>query len=529
MPGLGWFRAMPAAALLFRRRLCDHCGMPPIRHIAALVLVAALLAAGCGRDDPGADAQAVQSVLRRGNGGDPGSLDPALAQDEHAFNVLADLYEGLVIYGPDGALLPGVAERWTVSDDGLVYRFELRPDARWSNGEAVTAGHFVHALERAQAAETAAPLSFLLNPVDTVLAEDNATLVIRLEAPASHFLAVLAMAIALPVWPELEPDAFNDPARLVSNGAYLLESWRPGELLRLRRNPQFHDATDAAPEAVEYYPISDPAAELTRYRAGELDLTATVPPASLDALLRDRPGELVIAPRLAVYYLALDMGEAPLDEAGLRQALSMAIDRETLTRIIGRGEQPAYGFVPDGIAGYTPARHAWAALAAEERLAEARRLFAAGGHDESLSLTLMYDTGDIHEQVALAVAAMWKDAFGIGTRLDKREWKYFLDSRALRGDWDAMRFAWTGDFAHPATFLDLFMSNNPMNLPGYDNPQYDRYLETGDFSRAEALLLEEHPVIPLYFYVSKHLVSPAVHGFHSNPLDLHPSRFVSLR
>jgi ABC-type oligopeptide transport system substrate-binding subunit len=124
---------------------------------------------------------------------------------------------------------------------------------------------------------------------------------------------------------------------------------------------------------------------------------------------------------------------------------------------------------------------------------------------------------------------MWKDAFGIETRLDKREWKYFLDSRALRGDWDAMRFAWTGDFAHPATFLDLFMSGNPMNLPGYDNSQYDQYLQSGEFTRAEALLLDEHPVIPLYFYVSKHLVSPAVHGFQPNPLDLHPSRFVSLR
>jgi len=337
------------------------------------------------------------------------------------------------------------------------------------------------------------------------------------------------MPIAAPVWPGTGGEGFRDPERLVTNGPFVLEAWRPGEILKLRRNPEFRASDEVRLDAVEYYPIADPATELTRYRAGELHLTATVPPASLAQLQAERTAELRIAPRLAVYYLALDLGAAPLDEPDLRLALSMAVDREALVRVIGRGEQPAYGFVPEGIAGYRPARHDWAALAAAERVEAARQAYAATGRGPGLELTLLYDAGDIHERVALAVAAMWKDSLGVETRLEKREWKYFLDSRDQREDWDVMRFAWTGDYAHPGTFLDLFMSNNPMNLPGYRRVEYDELVRAGEFAAAEALMLGDYPVIPLYFYVSKHLVSPAVRGFAANSLDLHPSRFLSLQ
>jgi len=502
------------------RGMCDHCPMIAPRLIALLAMLALLPMGGCGRE-PGSDAPAPAKVLRRGNGGDPGSLDPALAHDEHAFNVLADLYEGLVVLGPGGTIRPGVAESWEISDDGLVYTFRLRDDARWSNGERVTAGHFVHAFERVAAAETAAPLSFLLEPVAAVDATDDHTFVIALASPAPHFLSVLTMSIAMPAWP-------GEAKQTVSNGPFVLDTWRPGEILRLRRNPDFHAADTIALDLVEYYPIADPATEFTRYRAGELDVTATVPPASLDRIREERPAELRIAPRLAVYYLALDLTEAPFDDVGLRHALSMAVDRDTLTRIIGRGEQPAFGFVPGGIAGYVPARYAWADMSHQDRIDEARRLFADAGYDRSLRLTLMYDVGDIHEQVALAIGSMWRDVFGIEVDLDKREWQYFLDSRSKRGEWDLMRFAWTGDYSYPTAFLELFLSGNPMNLPGYANPAFDRLVGQGRFAEAEALMLADYPVIPLYFYVSKHLVSPAVRGFEDNPLDIHPSRYLSL-
>ena len=456
--------------------------------------------AGCGAPEDNAQ------VLRRGNGGDPGTLDPALAQDEHAFNVLTDLYEGLVAYGPDGSIRPGAAERWEVSEDGRLYTFFLREDARWSNGTPLRADDFVRSLTRARAEDMAAPLGFLLDPVAELHAQGETTLVIRLDAPAPHFLSVLAMPVAMPVWPGSE-------AGEVSNGAFMLESWRVGELLRIVRNPNYYDNDSVAPDVVEYYPINDPATELLRYRAGELDITMTVPPARLAELRRDRAAELRIAPRLAVYYLALDLTEPPLDDPALREALSRAIDREALVELLGRGEKPAYGFVPDGLAAYEPARYAWQG--------------SAPGPAQAPSITLLYDTGDVHEKIALAVASMWRDALGIDVELEKREWKYFLASREQREDWDVMRFAWTGDYAHPTTFLDLFRSDSVMNLPAYRSAEFDRLMENGEYAAAEALLLADYPVIPLYFYVSKHLVSPVVQGFESNPLDIHPSRFLA--
>ena len=463
-----------------------------------LAIVATSLLVGCG--DPDDDSR----VLRRGNGGDPGSLDPSLAADEHAFNVLADLYEGLVVHGADGSIQPGVAEHWEISGDGLTYTFHLRDDARWSNGEAVVADHFTHAFLRVITTSSTSPLGFLLDPVKRFKAPDDRTLIVALRSPSPHFLAVLAMSIAMPVWP-------GDETGSVTNGPYVLESWRPGELLRVRRNPHYREP--AAYDAVEFYPIADPATELARYRAGELDITATVPPASLDRLREERPDELVLAPKLAVYYLALDLSEPALADPLLREALSRVIDREALVNVLGRGEQAAYGFVPDGITGYEPARYEW------------------DGQIEEISdppaITLLYDTGDVHEKIALAVASMWQKKLGIDVTLEKREWKYFLESRDRRQDWDVMRFAWTGDYAHPTAFLDMFVSDNPMNLPAYRNPEYDRLVAAGDYGRAEAVLLADYPVIPLYFYVSKHLVSPALHGYVSNPLDIHPSRFLS--
>ena len=472
----------------------------PRTNLTVLVL-AAFLAAACSAPDDEA------TVLRRGNGGDPGSLDPALAQDEHAFNVLADLYEGLVIHGPDGSIRPGAATRWEISEDGLTYTFHLRPDALWSNGLPVTAAHFVHAFDRVADPATAAPLSFLLDPIKSAEAVDDLTLAVTLNSPTPHMLSVLAMSIALPSWPGGEVGA-------VTNGPFVLDYWRPGELLRVVRNPNYHSAESIGIDAVEFYPIADPATELTRYRAGELDLTATVPPASLSRLREERPEELHIAPRLAVYYLALDTTEPPFDDPAIREALSQAIDRQALVEVLGRGEQPALGFVPDGLEGYEPARYDWQDGAAVL--------------DEPLSITYLYDTGDVHETIALAVASMWRDKLGIDVQIEKREWKYFLASRDERDQWDVMRFAWTGDYAHPSTFLDLFLSGSEMNLPAWSNAEFDRRMSSGAYAEAEAMMLAEYPVIPLYFYVSKHLVSPAVAGFVNNPLDLHPSRFLSL-
>jgi ABC-type oligopeptide transport system substrate-binding subunit len=525
----------------------------------ALIVSACLTATACGdRSSSGRAAtdQNEQRVLRRGNGGDPETLDPARAEDEHAFNILADIYEGLLIDGGDGTLQPGVAERWSISNDGTTYTFELREDARWSNHEPVIAEHFIIAFRRVLTPETVSAYSFLLLPLQNaqaildgrlpaeslgVEAVDDHTLVIHLEAPTPSMLAVLAMPIALPVWPEslLDPHAFRDPDKFVGNGPFVLDEWSPIDRISVRRNPAFHDAASIGLDRVDYFPIEDPMTEMNRYRAGELDITATVPPEHIKALQESHLDELRITPRLAVYYIAFDLSEPPFDAVALRQALSMAVDREVLVAAIGRGERPAYGFVPDGVSSYKSARYGWQSLSAGERHAEARRLLALASWG-SASLKLIYDVGDIHEKIAIAVSSMWRDVLGIEVMLEKREWQYFLATREQRQEWQMMRFAWTGDYNHPSTFTDLLTTNNPQNLPAYSNSHYDELLSRAAvtldnseqlqlYARAELMMLRDYPLIPLYFYVSKHLVAPTVLGFQSNPLDRHPSRFLRLR
>jgi len=290
-----------------------------------------------------------------------------------------------------------------------------------------------------------------------------------------------------------------------------------------------------------YFPTDDPNAELSRYRAGELDMTATVPTASILKLKESRSDELRISPSLALYYLAFDLTEHPLDNSKLRQALSMAIDRRALVELLGRGEQAAYGIVPPGVAGHEPAGYAWQSLPDSDREARAQSHYAEAGYsaDNPLELKLTYDAGDIHEKVALAVSAMWNVVLGAEIVLETKEWKYFLATRDDRVAWQVMRFAWFGDYNDATTFTDIFRANSPQNLPAYENAEYERLLDAAVLAdsnesrvqlmtSAERRLLEDYPLVPLYFFVSKHLVSPQVENFEASVLDRHPSQFLEL-
>jgi len=521
-------------------------------YLLLLAIVTATIPA-CERSEDSASV-----VLRRGNGGDPETLDPARAEDIHAFRVLTDLYEGLVTIDASGNVIAGVAESWEVSSDGLTYTFLLRPDAVWSNGERVTADHFLAGFRRTLAPKVASAYGFLLHAIRNasqvsqgelplsalgIRAPDRDTLIIELASPAPYFLSVLTMPIAFPAWPAeiADESRFANPDMFVGNGPFVLDDWQPGHRISLRKNKRFREANSVRIDMVEYYAINDLLTELNMYRAGELDITASVPGANVEKLRANRPSELRIAPRLAIYYLAFDLSEAPLDDLALRQALSMAIDRTALTQVIGRGEQPAFGLVPDGVRGYTPSRYAWETLTNPERQEQARRMYANSPHsaNDALRLKLSYDTGDIHERIALAVSSMWRDVLGIDVELDKREWKYFLETRGKRDEWQIMRFAWTGDYDHASTFTDILLSTSPQNLPGYASSRFDSLIAAATaeqdvdvqarlLASAESTMLDDYPIAPLYFYVSKHLVGPGVRGFDDNVLDQHPSRYLRL-
>jgi len=529
------------------------------KSLAVLLLTAIVAVQGCGSgsdDGPEGSPDSGSVIIHRGNGGDAQTLDPALAQDTHTFNVLTDLYEGLLGTDARGNIVNASAGSWEVSQDGLVYTFHLADDAYWSDGTPLVARDFVTGMQRALSPETGSAYSFLLHPIRNaeevaggdmpvdslgVRATDDKTLVIELRTRAPYFPSVLTMPIAYPNFGEFDVphERFTDPEAFVGNGPFLLEEWHPGSHIRLRRNPKFREAGQVAVDGVQFYAITEPVTELNMFRAGELDITSTVPGSHVNSLRETHSAELQIAPSLALYYLAFDLSEGPFDNAALRKALSMAVDRDALVEVIGRGEQPAYGLVPDGVLNYDPARFDWATLTAAEREAQARSYYKEAGYseDQPLKLGLLYDAGDIHETIVLAVAGMWRDVLGVEVEFDKREWKYFLATRENRDDWQVMRFAWSGDYDHPGTFTDILRSTSPQNLPGYASERYDRLLSEAEaaadpaeqmrlYALAEAEMLGDDPIIPLYFFVSKHLVAPGISGFESNVLDRHPSRYL---
>lgn len=526
-------------------------------HLASWFLLTAMV--GCGSEGPSesVEEQLAPTILKRGNGEAPATLDPALAEDVHTFNVLVDIYEGLVAEAADGSLIPGVAESWDISNDGLAYRFQLRSNARWSNGDQVRAVDFVNAFQRIAAPDSQSPFGFLLEPIENfadvsagskskdvlgVNAIDDQTLEIRLSSPSPHMLGIFAMPIAFPVYGDApESTQFSDPAEFVGNGPYRLAVRQLGSSILLRRNEMYWDRSSVSFDEIEYLPVINAATELNMYRAGELDITGTVPTESFASLREEFPSELRVAPALALYYIAYDLTEAPFDNVQLRQALSMAIDREALVDLLGRGEQTAYGIVPPGVANHVGANYDWRDLNSADREQRARDVLIEAGYDDTnpLKFKFTYDAGDIHEFVALAVSSMWRDTLGIDVELEKKEWQLFLAGRDDRPSWQAMRFSWFGDYNDASTFTNIFRSDSEQNLPRYSNMEYDEKLNQAAMetrvetrmnlmTQAEKTLIDDYPIAPLYFFVNKHMVKPHVAGFQNSILDRHPSKYLSL-
>jgi len=528
-----------------------------LRLAAAIVAMLGIcLAAGCQRsaDVPG-------SVLNRGVGPEPETLDPQLARTLQAQHVLRDLFECLTAYSPAGELVPGAAASWDISADGMTYVFSLRPEARWSNGDAVTAGDFVAAFRRlvdpataAFYAETLAPVTNAPEIVAGDLAPDNlgveATdtyeLTIRLSRPIPYFLSLLANPATCPVnraSREAHGAEFAKPGNLVSNGAYRLDSWDLGSVITLSRNPFYWNDAATRIVTVRHHVTEEPSAELYRYRAGELDVTSTVPSESFGQLRDERPGELRVAPSLGVYYYGYNFNHPALGNSRqLREALSLAIDRDTLVNeIIARGEQPAWSIVPPGIDNYVPPRFPYADLGVAERQERARRLYADAGYgpDNPLSIELRYNTSETHQRIALAIQAMWRDVLGFEATLINEEFRVLIANMRAMKITQIFRTNWTGDYNDAYTFLSVFETGNPSNMYAYSNAEYDSLLERAagqtDMGRrrlyleeAERLLLSDHPAIPIYYYVSKHLVSPRVTGWQDNILDYHYSHHLGI-
>jgi oligopeptide transport system substrate-binding protein len=541
--------------------------------LAAIVALGAL--PGCGRTEraastPGATSSTIPTssptaagtaaILLRGNGPEPDSLDPQKARTAEAHTVLRDLCEGLTTLAHDASPQPGGASGWSVSADGREWTFHLRPQLRWSNGEPLGAEDFVAGLQRLVDPATASEYAQLVDVIENaseviagrlppgalgVRAPDVATVRIRLRSPAPYLPGLLAHPSTCPVHrPSLARYGadFTRPGLLVSNGAFVLKAWLPNSYLLLERNRQYWNDAATRLQGVRYVETVDENAELRLYRSGALHVTNVVPRGQFDWIRANLGAELHVSPQLSTYYYGFNLDRPRFGDApGLRQALAMAIDRERLASAVLRvGELPAYGWVPPGIPGYTPQEFAWHGLTPEARLREARRLYAAAGYSPThpLRLELRYNAGEVHNKVAIAVASMWKESLGVETRLATVEFKSLMDAIDRR-DVDVFRLAWVGDYDDAYSFLQYLKGNFGINLPHYRSAAYDALLERAAaepeagprqalLEEAERRMLADTPLIPLYFYVNKHLVKPRVLGWYDNVMNVVYSKDLGL-
>jgi oligopeptide transport system substrate-binding protein len=518
------------------------------RRLAGAVLVASLALGGCnGAPQAGSGGSAAAAdVLRRGNGPEPDSLDPQLARTDSAANILRDAYEGLATLDAHAEPAPGAASSWQVSPDGLSYTFTLRPDARWSNGEPLLAQDFVSSWRRlvdpATGSQYAGVLEPIVNAADIiarkalpaslgVYAAAPHTLIVRLRAPTPYFPGLVAHWSTFPTYHGAAP---LPAGATVSNGAYTLADWIVGSHVTLRRNPLYWNAAATRIASVRYVHVADANDEYARYRGGDLDITYTLPQQPIARLEAAHGAEIHRGPQLGVYYYGFNLAKPPFSGApGLRQALAMTVDRERLVAsVTGLGELPAYSWVPPGVANYSTQRFAWAGQPYPERVAAARRLYASAGYSSSrpLSVELRFPSGAAHERIALAVAAMWKEALGVNTRLVGEEFKSLLQT-INRGETQLFRASWIGDYNDAWTFAEVLSGGFGINLPGYRSAAYDAALAvaagTADpaarravLEGAERTMLADAPVVPLYFYVNKHLVAPRIAGWHDNVMNV---------
>ena len=496
------------------------------------------------------------STLNRGLVGEPESLDHHNFSSDQAAEVLRDTGEGLISIASNGDLQPGVAESWTVSDDGLSYQFKIRENCTWSNGSQLTAHDFVGTYRKlvdpSRGAINANAIVSVRNAnkiiegkadVGTlgVLAVDDKTLLIQLENPTPYFLQLLTHPSLFPVFLPSRAGSSSSPTTEITNGAYTIEDWTRGSEISLKKNPKYWDAEKVFFENVRYH-IVEEGTEFNRFRAGELDITGTVDSSAFTIAKRDFSEELKVAPKLGIYYYGYNLSN-PLfaDNVNLRRALSLAIDRSVLvSKITGRGEEPAYSWVPPGTYNYRPQVVSELSLGKQERERRAQEYFAAAGYGpkNTLAFQLRYNKSDVQERTALAISAMWRDILGVQVELVSEEFQVLLSNIRDREVTDVFRLSWTGNYNDPQTFLELFESNHPQNLTGYSNREFDEIIlasrtEVDSAKRrlmlevAERIALDDYPVIPIYFYVSKHLVRKEIKGWTPNVLDIHLSQHLS--
>ncbi|MGF7007460.1 peptide ABC transporter substrate-binding protein [Aminobacter sp. BE322] len=498
-------------------------------------------------------------VYNRGNSADPESLDPHKTSTVYEAHILRDLFLGLVMQDKDANLIPGAAESWTVSDDGLVYTFKLRQGATWSDGSPVTADDFVYSFRRLEDPATGAEYASMLYPivkaeeVNTgkakpeeigVKAIDPSTLEVTLKAPTPYFLEMLTHQAAYPVnkaaIEKLGADWIK-PGNLVSNGAYTLAEFIPNDRIKLVKNPKFYDAANVKIDVVNYIPTEDRSTAIKRFEAGELDSNDDIPTEQMAELKAKFGDQLRVGAQLGTYYYAMKWDKEPWSNLELRKAVSMAIDRDFIAEKVWQNSMlPSYTMVPPGIEGYTPVAAEYANMSQIDREDEAKKILEKLGYgpDKPLKMEIRYNTSENHKNTAVAIQEQLKP-LGIEVSLVNTDTKTHYGYLEQKGDFDTARVGWIADYKDPETFLGVARKASGNNYSVYNNPKFEEAMDKAaaaggkpeermkDLQEAERIVLEDTGFIPILYYSYKNLVSPKLKGFDENVMDVHPTRFMS--
>ncbi len=503
---------------------------------------------------------AAAATLNRGNQNDPDTLDPHKATGSWESNILGDLFVGLFTEDAKANPVPGAAESWTVSEDGLVWTFKLRANAVWSDGVPVTADDFVFSFRRQMDPATASQYASMLYDIkggeevnsgkaapDTlgVRAIDATTLEITLTHPAPYLPQLLMHQITYPVAKhvvEKYGDDWVKPENYVSNGPFKLVSWRPNDSVVTVKNDKFYDAASVKLDGVTFYPTDDAEAALKRFRTGDLDLNVGFPSAQIEMLKRTMADELKVSTIVNVRYIVMNTLKKPFDDPRVRKAISLAINREVIvSQIIKAGEVAAYSIVPPGTAGYGEGpRLSFETMAMPDRIAEAKRLLAEAGYgpENPISFRYNYISDNDSRRMAAALQGMWA-AIGVKVELVVMEKKVHYNTVRAQ-DYEVAEANWFADFNDAKNFLFLAQpSAGDMNMSRYGNQAYEDLIRKSDQERdeaaratimkeAEGLMLEEYPITPIFYGVSRNLVHTWVKGWEENLLNTHRSRYLSI-
>ena len=526
------------------------------KTLTALIVASAVSPAFAANVPSGAQLASTQEIVRHIKD-EPASLDPMKAVGLPEIQVMRDLFEGLTNQDAHGKIVPGVALSWS-SNDNKTWMFTLRKDARWSNGEPVTAQDFVYSWQRLVEPKNSSPFAWFaaLSGIENaeaitkgqmsadklgVTATDATHLKVTLSRPVPWFPSMVANAAMYPVSKQViekEGDSWTSPGKLVGNGAYQLQDRVVNEKIVLVRNANYWDDKKSVLTKVTFIPINEESSATKRYRANDIDITESFPKNMYALLKKELPGQVYTPDQLGTYYYAFNTEKGPTADVRVRKALSWSIDRRIIAeKVLGTGEKPAWHFTPDVTAGFTPMKSYLQQHSQQELNAQAKALLTAAGYGpgKPLHLTLLYNTSESHQKIAIAVASMWKKNLGVDVTLQNQEWKTYIDSRNS-GSFDVIRASWIGDYNEPSTFLSLLTSTHTGNIARFRSADYDAVItkastETSvaarntDYNKAEQIIADQAPIAPIYQYTNGRLIKPWVKGYPiTNPEDVAYSR-----